>query len=128
MDENKSAQLALQHLVMTEDDAFNVSEYELFLNKFREKGFDFDLTFMNENKICDVPHNMIQAFNECLIELKFETDSNIFSILTQLSIHIVDPSKIKSYINSEVKMILIDELKESYPSIKKMYPITDDLF
>lgn len=119
---------ALGNLVMTEDDTMSVSEYEMFLTKFSRYGFSIDFNFMNENKICNIPSNILQAFNECLIEMKIEDNVSLFSILTQLSIHLIEPSKIKSYINSEVKMLLVDELKHSYPKIKQMYPLTDELF
>lgn len=122
-----NAKSALEDVVMSEDDSLNLTEYELFITKFNDVSFKVDFNFMNENKVSDYPPGVVDHFNNTLIELRRKRNISLFSVLTQLSIHCIDPSKIRSLINAKVKMLLVDELRDDYPKIRALYP-TNDFF
>ena len=113
---------------LEEDSTFDKITFKVFKDEFEKLKLDVDLHFMNEKKISEIPPFVIQSFNECLLDVKLKYSFLIFDILTQLSIYIIEPSKIKSLINDTIKYELIDELKMKHSTIKQMYPITDQLF
>lgn len=113
---------------LDENETLDIVNFKKFLVEFKKLGLDKDLYFINENKICDIPNEIIVALNDCILDVKIKHNIPIYDILTQLSIHVLEPSKIKSLISDIVKNELINELKEHHPTIRKMYPITDELF
>jgi hypothetical protein len=109
-------------MVMTENDLNSFIQYEKFLNLLKDKTYNVDLAYMNEHKIKDVPKNIIDHFNDTLMVCKIEYNYSLLTILTKLSEEFMDTSKIKSYINTDVKWELINEVRERYPKIRNEYP------
>jgi len=115
------SQTKRQNIVVTEKDIADLEQYETFLKLISSKGQSVDLNFMNESKIKDIPVSAINIFNEELMVCKLEYNYSLVSILTKLTEEYLEPSKIKSFISTEVEWELINEVRLKYPAIKKEY-------
>jgi hypothetical protein len=117
--------LRRNNVVINEKDISDFQQYETFLKLLNDRNHDFDLSYMNEHKIKDVPFAVIQTFNEELMVCKLEYNFSLLTILAKLSEEYMDTSKIKSYISTEVEWELINEVREKYPNIRKEYSDSD---
>jgi hypothetical protein len=115
-------------VVMTEGDLNSQVQYEKFLNMLISKNYKVDLAYMNEHKIKEVPRAVIEHFNDTLMSCKYEYSYSILTILVKLSEEFLDASKIKSYINTEVKWEIINEVRDNYPKIRAEYPESSTSF
>lgn len=60
-------------------------------------------------------------FNDLLLVVKHKHNLNIFPILVELVKNYMDVSKIKNYINTDVKWLIAEEIKKEYNFIEKEF-------
>lgn len=117
--------------MMKEIDKEIYDDYELetFINMLNlEELFGIDLAYMGEAKIPNINKYAIEHFNNTLMRCKIEKHISLISLLSKISEIYMTPSKIKAYINSDIKWELIDEGKSKYKNIREDFPDSFDFF
>ncbi len=112
-----------------DDKIYSDQELEIFLEFLNlQENFGIDLSYMGESKIPNIDKYAIEHFNDALMRCKIERNISLLSLLTKLSTVYMSPSKIKSYINDEVKLEIIQETRNRYKAIRDEYPDLSPFF
>jgi len=105
------------------------SELDIFFSYLKlEELFGIDLAYMGESKIPNIDKYAIEHFNDVLMICKIEKGISLVSLLSKISDIYMSPSKVKAYINDEIKWELIDESRNMYKSINRAYPDSVNIF
>jgi hypothetical protein len=98
--------------MLTDKDITNNVDFNNFIgiknsyDKFRYINFHY--MSMNNCK------SLSNDFNELLLTCKYEYQKKLFPILVYLVEHFMEASKLKLYINDDIKWILAEEIKKDY--------------
>ena len=112
-----------------DDKIYSDRELDIFFDFLKLKeDFGIDLSFMGESKIPNINKYAIEHFNEALMRCKIERNISLVSLLTKISDTYMSPSKVKSYINDDVKWEVIEESRKLHKKIRDDYPDTSQFF